>query len=219
MLFLYTNNLHSMKPLFNESNVEELIISTAFGLMKKFGIRNFNMDMLVAETGLSKKVIYPYYATKEEILAECVKHAIEELRKKNRMITETDANPVLKAIEILEVNLFNGLTFQDSFLFDLKKYHSSVYQLMDEYTRELFCTTILDLLKEAQKAGIILKEVECNISCEFYMLKLREVVTCSHAYIMQNFETIFNHLIVYSIRGLLSDEHTHLLDDRLRKHD
>lgn len=208
-----------MKPRYNTNggSVEVVIISTAFGLMKKFGIRNFNMDMLVAETGLSKKVIYPYYSTKEEILSECVKHAIEELRAKNKLIIETDKNPVLKAIEILEVNLYNGLTFQDSFLFDLKKYHSSVYLLMDEYAHELFCITTLELLKEAQAAGIISKEVDCSISCEFYMLKLREVLTSSHAYMMQNFETIFNHLIVYSIRGLLSDEHTHLLDDRLRK--
>lgn len=201
----------------NEQEMEEAIVKTAFQLMKKFGIRNFTMDMLSSEMGVSKKTLYQYYSTKEEILAECIRHTIDELQQENERVLKSDRDAMMKAVEILHLNLSVGFSFQDSFMFDMKKYYPAVFRLTDEYTHGLFEHTIFDLLTEAQKAGVLLKEVDCRLSCEFYMLKVREVIAGSQAFATHAFDEVFNHFVVYNLRGLLTNESLHLFDPLLKK--
>lgn len=192
---------------------EEQIISRTFSLVRKFGVRNFSMDMLVRETGIAKKTIYQYFSSKEDVLTESIMQLTGELETKNKMILESEENPVAKVIRIIDHHLSLGLSFRDSFLFEMKKYHSAVFHLINDYTEKLFESTIHSLLDDAAQKKMLVSDVDTKLFCGMHLAKIREIVAHADFYQMLGYRHVLRHLVVFPIRGILKPEYFEALDE------
>lgn len=171
------------------------------------------MDMLVRETGIAKKTIYQYFSSKEDVLTECIMQLTGELEAKNTTILESKENPVAKAIRIIDHNLSLGLSFRDSFLFEMKKYHSDVFHLINDYTEKLFGSTVLSQLDEAAQKKMLVTNVDTKLFCGMHVAKLREIIARADFYHTLGYGHVLRHLVVFPVRGILKPEYFEVLEE------
>lgn len=65
--------------------MKERIVGCTLQLLGQVGLRRFTMDMVAAELRISKRTIYLYFASKDELLEAC----LEEWLRRNRLLVTT----------------------------------------------------------------------------------------------------------------------------------
>lgn len=120
---------------------EEQIIKAAKGLFTKYGLKKVSMDEIASEAGVTKKTVYTYFQSKEELLKYCIKEELGNMKK---------------IIENVESKNLDFLTTVNEVICDLLRYKKNC-----EFLSMLFRESELlrnDKLKENLK--IIDKEIQ-----------------------------------------------------------
>ena len=60
---------------------QEQILKAAKELFTKYGFKKVSMDEIASETGVTKKTVYSYFSSKEELLKDVIKEELQNIRK------------------------------------------------------------------------------------------------------------------------------------------
>lgn len=87
---------------------EEQIFNAAKSLFTKYGFKKVSMDEIANEAGVTKKTVYTYFSSKEELLKYCIK---EELSNMKKIVENVESNQ-LDFIEKVHQAIFNLLKYK-----------------------------------------------------------------------------------------------------------
>ena len=59
----------------------EQILNAAKKLFTNYGFKKVSMDEIASEAGVTKKTVYTYFSSKEELLKYCIKEELQNMRK------------------------------------------------------------------------------------------------------------------------------------------
>ena len=72
--------------------MKERIAESAFNQILKFGLRKFTIDDITADLGISKKTVYKYFDSKNQIIERVLDNYVdEELNKQTEVMAQTDS--------------------------------------------------------------------------------------------------------------------------------
>lgn len=60
---------------------EEVIVESARNLFNKFGYKRVSMDEIAKESGVTKRTVYAYFSSKEDLLKYFINEEIQNMRK------------------------------------------------------------------------------------------------------------------------------------------
>ena len=92
-----------------------------------------------------------------------------------------------------------------TFYLELKKYYPKAFKKYQVERDYITYTIVLDLLKEAQKTGVIIPEVDLKLFCLLNIYKIDVLLLnqeLSHEFTVTQ---IVDHLVVYNLRGILKN--------------
>ncbi|HBV86286.1 TetR/AcrR family transcriptional regulator [Desulfosporosinus sp.] len=113
--------------------MRERIVQAATESIKKYGLRGFTLDDITGELSMSKKTIYKYFTSKNELISEIVQRAAEI--EKQRVLQEVDRCPTWfeKLNAILSVYSYPAIPFRT--LNELQRYFPAEQKTIDEIRR------------------------------------------------------------------------------------
>lgn len=121
----------NMKKALNIS-VSEQILQRFGDLIKVHGIRNVTIDMIAEKCGISKKTVYKYFDSKQDMVATIINGILDRLNDAINEVYGSDEKPALK-LEHLFITLYEMLgSISMPVLYDIKK----DYPLIDSRIRE-----------------------------------------------------------------------------------
>ncbi|MCR8667398.1 TetR/AcrR family transcriptional regulator [Aestuariibaculum sp. M13] len=166
----------------------------------KFGSKRFTMDELASELGISKKTIYKFFDSKEDLVIQCVELLIKNYKNE---ITSIDGNPISSIILIYKKAFQHIAHFKPSFIFGLKKYYPKANLVFDEFRDYILNTIIYPFLLIAQTDGIIRPEVNLRLFCDLYFVRFEEIALKNNTF-FDNYtnEELLNHFIVFNLQGI-----------------
>jgi TetR/AcrR family transcriptional regulator, biofilm operon repressor len=111
--------------------INEIVI-VATKMYLTLGFKSVTMDDVATKMGISKKTIYKYFETKEELIEACVNHVHTEIRVKMTAIFEQNKNAIEENFIIRDMfnEIFN--TDGDSPVYQLKKHYPIIYNRVRE---------------------------------------------------------------------------------------
>ncbi|MGJ8591680.1 MAG: TetR/AcrR family transcriptional regulator [Aquaticitalea sp.] len=172
----------------------------------KFGSKRFTMDELAAELGMSKKTIYKYFDSKEDLVVESVIFLIERFKDDIKAIVASQNEPITSIISIYKKGFEHLKNFKPSFIFGLKKYYPKANTIFDEFRDSFTKITIYNLLEDAKTSGIIKPEVNLNLFCDLYFKRFEEIAfKNNNLFDVYSNQELLNHLIVYNLKGIVSE--------------
>lgn len=87
---------------------EEQILNAAKKLFTNYGFKKVSMDEIASEAGVTKKTVYTYFSSKEELLKYCIKEELQNMRK----IIENVESKKLNFMETVHQVIYNLLKYK-----------------------------------------------------------------------------------------------------------
>jgi AcrR family transcriptional regulator len=146
---------------------KERILEKTHELFNRYGIRSVSMDDIAAQLGMSKKTLYLYYSDKDE-LVNAVFSKILEINKSECISCQSQGeNPIHEiflSFDMVEEMLD---TMNPSVLFDMQKYHPSVFKKFLDYKNNFLYKMIKANLKEGVKEELYRDDIDIEILTRF----------------------------------------------------
>jgi AcrR family transcriptional regulator len=148
--------------------IRERIITEAFGLFGKFGIRSVTMDQIAGHLGISKRTLYENFKDKNALLYEGIEHF--------RKIMHTESNDILKNSS----NVIEGLYFigrhgekmrkklNPLFFEDIRKYYPEIYEGISDKNHNREYSIMLSLIRKGMNEGVFNKRLNPEIVNDFW---------------------------------------------------
>ncbi|HEX8270213.1 MAG TPA: TetR/AcrR family transcriptional regulator [Flavobacterium sp.] len=142
------------------------IIENTTSLLKKYGLKSMTIDEISCRLGISKTSFYEHFATKEELLLECLAFMNEDIEKLLVVVASSNARVRSKIISIYNITVESLSQFNSTFYFDLKKkpeLKSMVLVQVYDYRSKW----IRPLLQEAKNENLLKTDIEEAV--DFFM--------------------------------------------------
>jgi AcrR family transcriptional regulator len=134
-----------------KENIE--IIEAAIKVFQKHGLK-FTMSDVAKSLHISKKTIYQYYASKEELLLAMLNNGFEKIQAYKQAILQQNISIKEKIAQII-IAMPQQYQIMDFRLFDgLSEKYPTVYQRL-QYQLESNWEPVIALIKQGEKEGVI----------------------------------------------------------------
>lgn len=199
---------------FNDPKFVELMdkIVTMFF---EFGIRNLNMDDISRNLGISKKTLYQYFKSKEDLIEKIFEY--DEIRW-DREFAKINVDE-LNAIEIIlfassmvakEMNQMNP-----KLKFELKKYYEPIYNQFLIRKRNHIYDQISKNIHKGIREGLYRSDVNVELTAGLYVKNLVDMHNQDFCFVENiTFEQIFEVMFETHIRSISTVEGTNYFEKR-----
>ncbi|GLU43365.1 TetR/AcrR family transcriptional regulator [Allomuricauda sp. NBRC 101325] len=194
------------------------ILAYAIENFTKFGSKRFSMDDLAKHLGISKKTLYKYFSSKEELVQESLTYYFgKTLSNIDQYMLENPNNgqPLNTVIYIYKQGLIIFQELNPSFLHGLNKYYPNAYEFYSKIKSNIVWDIVNPLLKKAKELGQIRKNVNIDLVCSLFLARMEETVYSKDNLFQEySIHELLDHIIINNLRGILTLEYlqTNLLD-------
>ena len=141
----------------------------------RYGIKSITMDEVARHCNISKKTIYQFFPDKDALVKEVIeKHMAEDIC----MVESLKGAGVTALEEVLKISEFMNKDLAEihpSVLFDLKKYHSSAYEVFEKHRDSHFLETVAQNLERGIQEGLYRKEIDVRILSRLRVLEIESM--------------------------------------------
>ncbi|RYY85512.1 MAG: TetR/AcrR family transcriptional regulator [Chitinophagaceae bacterium] len=158
--FGYAKSFHSFAPIMEP---KERILVKAHELFNRYGIRSVSMDDIAAQTGMSKKTLYLYYADKEELVNAVFSRIMEENKEaccQSQVASDNALHEIFLAFDRVQ-EMFT--TMNPAVLFDMEKYHSPTFSKFKAYQNEFLYGMLRANFTRGIEEGLYRDELDTDI--------------------------------------------------------
>ncbi len=209
---MVSNMLNSIFNL-DTQNIDErtkILIHTQSRYLKE-GFYKISMDNLAIDLRKSKKTIYKYFPTKENLVEEVVRFTMNIVSEKIDAIISSDSDVINKITGITETLGFFITQFSEKWLSDIKIHMPAIWEKIDNFRTKKIYTVFSKIIEQGKKEDIFLDKPN-EIVITIFVASLRAIVNPEFLYhnkfsykeaMYIAFEILFN--------GILTDKGKKLL--------
>lgn len=136
-----------------EITMKNRILEAAAHEMNERGVK-FTIDSVSARLGISKKTLYQYYASKDELISCVVDAVLADLSEQEQAILASDCGFTQKLVAMLNVESLRFGKINDWVLDDVKRFRPNDWAHVEHF-RQNHSRIITTLLEDGAKAGDI----------------------------------------------------------------
>ncbi len=132
--------------------MKEQIIQESIKLFNQYGYK-FSMDNLSKNLKISKKTLYKYFTSKEEIITYIIDESFNEVHSKQKAINNSNLDTETKLRQILTTNFMREDSIDLSKAKDINKYYPKLAKKIEKKYIEEW-NLVENLLVKGKKEGV-----------------------------------------------------------------
>jgi AcrR family transcriptional regulator len=192
-------------------------------MFTQYGIRNITMDYIARGIGISKKTLYTWAESKEDLLVEVIDFILKSANDNEceGTINHKEFNNAIDAILYVMDNLAHiTQNINPIFMLELNKYYPHLAIKLDDFRYKHIRKKIMQNIVRGKEEGLYRSDINEEIISYFY---LGWVTQFSN----ENMQTVFNNkysnqqilkeLYLFHLNALLSDEGREYLNNKITK--
>lgn len=190
------------------------ILEASETLFRKYGVRSVTMTDIAQTLGMSKKTLYVHVENKRDLVQQILVQHIQEDKKACTSIIENAEN-ALEAL--LRMSVYAQKHMNDmnpSLLFDLKKYHRPVWEMLDSFHRKDMLDMVVTNLKEGVAEGLYRADLNVELTARIHV-SLMIILTDVEFFPVDQFSPSMRHseFTKYHINAIVSEKGRALLQE------
>ncbi len=146
------------------------------------GFYGVTMDELAAHAGISKRTIYRYFKSKEEIINSVMEYFMFSTEQKVLKALDSSNDPVEKIVNVIKVVTENVKLLQPLALQDLQKYYPHIWEKVEQFRAGKIQQVFENLIVDNEKKCF--REINPKIFTTALMASVKAVV--NPGFIMEN---------------------------------
>jgi TetR/AcrR family transcriptional regulator, cholesterol catabolism regulator len=199
-------------------DIKTRILDQASQMFFRFGIRSITMDEIAESLGMSKRTLYENFATKEELLKECIEFQYREnIRLRDDIMRAFSDDP----LEIFHQHFRHAMitlsSIHPNYITDLQKYYSTIWRKHIQSKQEENISFTVKQIEKGKEKGIFRQDVDAEIMSRAAHSGIQMMVS-PHIFPETRFprSEVFRQVTVNFIRGMATAEGMVLVDEKFK---
>ncbi len=142
---------------------KQRIVDVSSKRFMESGISKVTLDEIATELGMSKKTMYKFFPSKEDLLKTIVHTMMNGLRVRVEAVVNSDKPFVEKAPELLALIGHQISIMSKQFLFDLQRFTPELWKEIDDFRRQRILTNVRKIFIQAQDEGVFRKDLDIEL--------------------------------------------------------
>ena len=202
----------------NQKEKWDQMLEQIKGLFFEFGIKNLNMDDISHKLGISKKTLYRFVKSKEDLIAQLFDFEQKKWAESMSTIGSQEVNAIEKLFEVSLMLYEEMKRFNPMILFELRKYYETLFN--DHQTKKLahISLSMRINLEKGIKEGLYRSDVNREAVIAIYMNYLVEIhnsEVCKTADL--TFDELFRVIFENHIRAISTTEGVAYFENRKKE--
>lgn len=151
------------------------IIKFALDKFFKEGFYKVTMDQIASELRMSKKTIYKYFPSKENLVQETIEYMKGHISASIRKTLDTNDNAIVKIVGLVKIISDLWLNVKDKILVELERHYPHIWHGIDEFRTMMMNRNLTILFEQGKKEGFV-KDYPNEIISTVFMGAVRAVV-------------------------------------------
>ena len=187
--------------------MKEDIVKRALADFMKYGFKTFTIDDLANGLGMSKKTLYEYFPSKNDLVEACLDYALEmsctnvtTFVQGEGLVIENVYRNQKKVQEIFNIN-------SDRPIWELQKYYPKTYKRMESEFAKTDALFVDKLLEKGWEEGLFRKDINVAFYKIFYT-NVQRLRSITHTFPEREFpfwETIYT-ILEYFFRIIVNEK-------------
>lgn len=192
------------------------ILKASFELFAKYGIRSVSMDDICKDMGISKKTLYQFVSSKEDLLGKMLDTERKGQLRVMRSIEKENHNAIDSLLEVSKVLSQKLAKISPNMAFDLFKYYPEIFKKHSQTKRKLLTARIVSNLNSGIKDGLYRKDLDVDLISQLYIKKIEDILDPEFWLKEQySFEKIFVTMFENHIRGISNQQGIEYLEEKI----
>jgi hypothetical protein len=183
--------------------VKEQILMTAFDLFSQYGIKSVSMDDIAHTVSISKRTLYEFFADKETLLVEGIKHTHHNFHVFLEQLEKEPHTAVDIILLLYEEQMKHPRWYTRKFYDDLKKYPKAI--ALKELEKTRIAATCTRLFNRGVKEGVFQADVNCEIVTLLAKEQLK-MVSPPQSFSKHSNVEVYDTVLITFLKGISSDK-------------
>ena len=155
---------------------KQRIVEVASRHFRLVGISKVTLDEIASELGMSKKTMYKFFPSKEDLLTDVVHGIMNRLRANVESTVASDKPFAEKASELLgHLGRVIGTTSKQ-FLIDLQRFSPGLWKELEEFRRQRILTSIRAIFIQAKEEGVFRRDLNVDLFLLIFLNSVQNIV-------------------------------------------
>jgi len=189
-----------------ENSEKEKIMLHARERILKEGFYKITMDEIATRLRISKKTIYKYYRSKDELINDVINEHKKFIETTISEIFNSDSNSVEKLFQMVQFFSQLALRIGENLLNDMRLHKPELWKEIDEFRKNIILANIFRLIEQGKKEGMIVDQ-PTEILVAIYISAITGVVNPD--FIMNNkfsIQQAFNSVFEILMSGIFTPQ-------------
>jgi AcrR family transcriptional regulator len=144
------------------------ILEQGFHFIMRDGVRSFTVESLAHQLGISKKTIYKFFPTKEDLLIKIFQYITGQIHTVFHEIMRSESNPASQFIKVMEYIAQKVSQISVQKMADLKLRYPEVWREIEQF-RLNRVDDFYKILKAGQEQGFVRPELDVRTVAMIYI--------------------------------------------------
>lgn len=189
------------------TQLKESILNNSKELFLKYGFKSVTMDDIARGLGMSKKTLYQHVANKEELIHLIINAHIEEDRTFCLSIQKNSKDAISEMFAMAKHYMETLRKMSTTTIYDLKKYYSNSWAVVEKYESEFFYDIIKTNLEKGVAEKLYRADIDTDIIAKLYVGK-SAMVSDEDTFPPNQYrkDELFKAYFLYHIHGIATEK-------------
>lgn len=156
--------------------LQEKIIEQIEDKLFNEGFYKTTMDDVASELGMSKKTIYKFFPSKDDLVMAIAKHFMERMKSKILPALNSDKNAIEKLGDLINILAKGSEKISQKRMEEMKKHFPEIWIEIDKFRTQMMFGNITRVIDQGKKEGLFI-DYPTNIIMNILVVSVRTIVT------------------------------------------
>ena len=176
-------------------------------LFLRFGIKSITMDDVARELGISKKTLYQFVESKDDLVQKMLTRHIEQEKTMCTMLFGTASNALEEMYMVIEGDTQQLKQMKANIIHDLQRYHHEAWEKVSEYQRGFLYSVVRNNLERGIREGLYRSDFDIDIVTKLHIsgsLQLFNDDIFPHT--QYKYDQVFREYMLHYLYGIASEK-------------
>jgi TetR/AcrR family transcriptional regulator, cholesterol catabolism regulator len=176
-------------------------------LFLRFGIKNFTMDDVARELGISKKTLYQFVENKDDLVAKVMDRHIAEQCKTDEELRTKATDAVDELLNTIKEMMREMQRMKPNIIHEMQKYHRDVWERIQAFQQEYIYKVAMANLEWGRREELYRTDFDADIAVRLYIASCFAVLNDDFfPKPPYSLETLFKECMLNYLHGIASDK-------------
>jgi len=161
----------------NEAHDRERILEAAARRFMELGISKVTLDEIASDLRMSKKTLYKYFPSKQDLLRNVI---LERIQRNGKRFTDIMGSGKPFVEKLQEMFAFAGREFSTpgrQFVLDLRRFAPDLWEEAETYRRKTIVTNVRNMIEQAKGERMIREDLNVDLFVLVFLNAVQNILT------------------------------------------